>query len=255
MLCSDDSANRLVQPLKKKTINGISVNIWGIEFWNNYIVVISRPTKMINNAYGVDCIHQNMHFHYEFFSKLHTTVMFFKIVHLLPPYLTKNFCQTIYNSVSLLFQNLSRLLKTAWNVMFAFLCKSEFVVISKMLVSLKFELQILSSWAKIVMTAYSRLIIPPSCRQLAFCRSFCVRADCWVVSIMVCWGASCYHVVIQCYAALFPLTEWGVQERNEGARGAQLPGCQITGALKDCWGRQKSHQCQKCTFFNTVAYI
>jgi len=30
------------------------------------------------------------------------------------------------------------------------------------------------------MTACSRLFIPSSSRYLVFCRSFCVRADCWV---------------------------------------------------------------------------
>ena len=45
---------------------------------------------------------------------------------------------------------------------------------------------------------------PPS---LVFCWSFCVRADCWV-STMVCCGASCYHfVVIQWYTGLSPLSE------------------------------------------------
>jgi len=44
----------------------------------------------------------------------------------------------------------------------------------------KFELEILDCWAKIVMTACSWLFIPPSCSLLVFCRSFCVRGDCWV---------------------------------------------------------------------------
>jgi len=51
---------------------------------------------------------QRIHFRYDFLNKWHTTFMFcktenvYKIIRLLPPYLTKkNFCQTIYSGVLL----------------------------------------------------------------------------------------------------------------------------------------------------------
>ena len=115
-----------------------------------------------------------------------------------------------------------------------------------------FELQILNGWAKIFMTAHSQLIIPWSFRWLIFCRNFCVRLAAWTV-LRVPWVVEARrantYVVIQRYAALSPLKEWGVQERNErGQRGAIARASNHYGGTEWLRGRQKVPTMSKMYF-------